>query len=105
MKALVISADHVEDAELFVPYYHLQKAGVKMTIASLTHETITGKQGYELTVDKTLDEINPDDYAILILPGGKAPALVRKDLKALEIARIFSLTTNRSPPSATGRRS
>jgi protease I len=36
-----------------------------------------------------LDEVNPDDYAILILPGGKAPALMRKEPKAFEIARNF----------------
>jgi protease I len=58
-------------------------------VASLGRGAITGKHGYEVAVDKTLDEINPDDYAILVLPGGKAPALVRKEPKALAIARSF----------------
>jgi protease I len=51
--------------------------------------TIKGKHGYEVTVDKTLGGVNPDDYALLILPGGKAPEAVRKEPKALEIARRF----------------
>ena len=89
MKALIISADNFEDTELLVPYYRLKEAGVEVTLASLSCGAITGKQGYEVAVDKTLDEINPDDYAILVLPGGKAPAAVRKEPKALEIARSF----------------
>jgi protease I len=89
MKALIISADHFEDSELLVPYYRLQEASVEVVVASLKRGTITGKQGYEVAVDKTIAEVNPDDYAILVLPGGKAPAVVRKEAKALEIARSF----------------
>jgi protease I len=89
MKALIISADNFEDSELLVPYYRLQEAGIDVTVASLSRGAIKGKHGYEVAVDKTLDEVNPDDYAILVLPGGKAPAVVRKEPKALEIARSF----------------
>lgn len=89
MKALIVSADNFEDSELLVPYYRLQEAGVDVTVAALNRGAITGKHGYEVTVDKTLDEIDPDEYAILILPGGKAPAVLRKEPKAIEIARSF----------------
>ena len=89
MKALIISADNFEDSELLVPFYRLKEADVEVTVASMSRGAIKGKHGYEVAVDKTLDEVNPDDYAILILPGGKAPALVRKEPKALEIARNF----------------
>jgi len=89
MKALIISADNFEDSELLVPYYRLKEAGVEVAVASLRREAIKGKHGYEVAVDKTLNEVKPDDYAILVLPGGAAPALVRKEPKALEIARSF----------------
>ena len=89
MKALIISADNFEDSELLVPYYRLKESGVEVTVASLTRGAITGKHGYEVEVDNTFDEVNPDDYALLVLPGGKAPAVVRKEPKALEFARSF----------------
>jgi protease I len=89
MKALIISADNFEDSELLVPYYRLKEAGAEVTVASMSRGIIKGKHGYEAVADKTLDEVNPDDYAILVLPGGKAPAAVRKEAKALEIARNF----------------
>jgi protease I len=89
MKALIISADNFEDSELLVPYYRLKEAGIEVTVASLKRGIITGKQGYEVAVDKTFDEVNPEDYAILVLPGGKAPAVVRNEPKALAIAGSF----------------
>jgi protease I len=89
MKALIISADNFEDSELLVPYYRLKESGVEVTVASLSRGAITGKHGYEVAVDKTLDEISSDDYALLVLPGGEAPVVVREESKALEIARSF----------------
>lgn len=89
MKALILSADNFEDSELLVPYYRLKEAGIYATVASLKRGAITGKHGYEVAVDKAIAEVDPDDYAILVLPGGKAPAVVRKEPKALDIARSF----------------
>lgn len=90
MKALILSADKFEDSELLFPYYRLKEVGVEVVVASLRRGVIKGIHGYEVVADKTLDEVDPSDYAILVLPGGKAPALLRKEQKALEIARHFS---------------
>jgi protease I len=89
MKALIVSADNFEDSELLVPYYRFKEAGIEVTVASLRPGVIKGKHGYEVAVDGTLDEVESDDYAMLVLPGGKAPSVVRKEPKALEIARAF----------------
>lgn len=89
MKALILSADNFEDSELLVPYYRLKEANIEVIVASLNSGTITGKHGYVVPVDTTLEEVNPDDYAILVLPGGKAPESLRQAPKALEIAQSF----------------
>jgi len=89
MKALIISADNFEDSELLVPYYRLKEANIEVTIASLSRGVITGKHGYEVIVDKSLEEVNPDDYVILVLPGGKAPEALRNEPKVQNIARSF----------------
>lgn len=88
-KALFLSADEFEDTELLVPYYRLQEAGVEVTIASMKKSPIEGMHDYKVPVNKTFDEIDPGEYNILVLPGGKAPAKVRKNEKALEITRHF----------------
>lgn len=89
MKALVISADNFEDTELLVPYYRLQEEGIDVDVASIRKGTIKGKHGYEVAATKTLSEVNPDGYDILVLPGGKAPEVVRKQQKAIEIVQHF----------------
>lgn len=89
MKTLIISADNFEDSELLVPYYRFQEEGCDVDIASMSKGKIKGKHGYEVAVTKTLQEVNPEDYDILILPGGKAPEHIRKDKKALAIAKHF----------------
>jgi protease I len=50
---------------------------------------IRGKHGYEMEVDKTLDEVKPEDYDVLVLPGGRAPEAIRKEQKAVKIAQHF----------------
>ncbi|GLI39756.1 type 1 glutamine amidotransferase [Geobacter hydrogenophilus] len=89
MKALIISADQFEDSELLAPYYRLLEEGIAVDVASIHRGTITGKHGYEVQADKSLAEVNPEGYAILVIPGGKAPAAVRKEPAALEICRSF----------------
>jgi len=89
MKAILISADRFEDTELLVPYYRFLEEGFGVDIASMKKEPIKGKHGYEIQVTKTLAEVRPGDYDILVLPGGMAPEAVRKEPKAVEIARDF----------------
>jgi protease I len=89
MKALMISADNFEDTELLVPFYRLKEEGIHVDIASIKKDSIKGVHGYEVIANKTLNKIIPDDYDILILPGGKAPGTIRKDKNALEIAKHF----------------
>ena len=89
MKALFISADNFEDTELLVPFYRLREEGIEVDIASMQKGVIKGKHGYEVAVNKTLDDVKPEDYALLVLPGGKAPETVRKQPKAVAIAQHF----------------
>lgn len=89
MKALIISADNFEDTEFLFPYFRLIEEGVEVDISSIESGRIKGKHGYEVEISKTMNEVNPDDYDILILPGGKAPEVIRKEKKAIEIVKHF----------------
>ncbi|RPI37317.1 MAG: type 1 glutamine amidotransferase [Nitrospiraceae bacterium] len=98
MKALIISADNFEDSELLFPYYRLREEGIQVDIASIQKGKIKGKHGYEVDANKDLGEIRPDEYDLLVLPGGKAPERIRKEKAAIEIARHFM--QSRKPVSA-----
>lgn len=86
---LIISADGFEDSELLQPYQQLNEEGVTADIASLQAGPITGKHGKEVTANLAVEEVNPADYELLLLPGGKAPAELRKHQRVLDIAQHF----------------
>lgn len=58
-------------------------------MASLEKGPITGKQGYKIEADIAFKDINPADYDILVIAGGKGPEKMRLDENALEIVRHF----------------
>lgn len=89
MKALILSANDFEDSELLIPYYRLLEAGYTVDVAAEKKGVIRGMHGYEVQSILTFTDVDPETYGVLILPGGKAPATVRKDLAALGIARHF----------------
>ncbi len=89
MRALILSADGFEDSELLVPYYRLKEEGVDVQVATLDGQPIRGKHGYEVKAELALTQVDPDDYELLILPGGKAPAVLRRHAKALDVVRHF----------------
>ena len=91
-KAVVLTADKFEDMEVFFPVFRLMEEGWQVDIAAPKKEEIHGENGYSLTPEKTIDKVDPDEYDLLIIPGGSpdgAPATVRKIKKAQEIARAF----------------
>ncbi len=89
MKALIVSADEFEDSELLYPYYRLQEEGFEVHVASLSRGPITGKHGYKVTADLSLDQVDPAGYDLLVLPGGKAPERLKGEPEALAIAQQF----------------
>jgi protease I len=89
MKILILSADRFEDSELLVPLARLLEAGMQVDIASFTAGTIHGKHGANAHANRAIGEIRPEDYAALLLPGGKAPAALREDAQVQALVRHF----------------
>jgi protease I len=88
MKALILAADGFEDSELLVPRYRLLEAGVHVEVAGPEGgEVLTGKHGYEVQADLSFTYINPDVYALVVIPGGKAPETVRLDNYAVNAVK------------------
>ncbi|MGL6196293.1 MAG: DJ-1/PfpI family protein [Thermoguttaceae bacterium] len=104
-KILILTGDFTEDYELMVPFQALQVLGYKVevacpgkkagdTIKTAIHDfegdqTYTEKPGHQFTLNLTFDEINCDQYAGLLIPGGRAPEYIRLDAKVLEIVKDF----------------
>ncbi len=88
MKALIVSGHNFEDSELLVPYYRLLEEGVETHIASSQAGPLRGKHGC-LVEAQALAQIDGGEYGLLVLPGGKAPAVLSKDEMLLDLVRDF----------------
>jgi len=88
-KILIITYNDVEDIELLYPYYRLIEEGYEVHIASKNRGLIKGKHGYEIMANITFDEVNPEEYVGLIIPGGRAPEKIRIIPRVVEIVKSF----------------
>ena len=84
-KIAILATDGFEDAELLYPYYRLKEAGHESILVSLQKRPITGKNGYPINPDYKIDEVNPDEFDGVIVPGGtNNPDHLRRNKKILE---------------------
>lgn len=89
MKALILIAEGFEDLQLFCPWFRLQEEGVEVAIAAPQTTPVTGKHGYIVEPDTPLQELNPSEYDLLLIPGGASPEKLRLREEAVDIARTF----------------
>jgi protease I len=73
-KIAIIALDGFEEAELVQPRNALEAAGALTHVISEKPGEIQGYKHHEksgkVTVDRTLNQVKPDDYDGLLLPGG-----------------------------------
>jgi protease I len=102
---LLLVGDFVEDYEAMVPFQMLQLVGHTVhavcpgkrageTVATCIHDfegdqTYTEKRGHNFRLNATFDEVRPDDYDGLLIPGGRAPEYLRLDPRVLTLVRHF----------------
>ncbi|MBM7856029.1 protease I [Desulfohalotomaculum tongense] len=105
-KILMLVGDYVEDYEAMVPFQMLTMVGHTVhavcpgkkageTVATAIHDfegeqTYSEKRGHNFAINATFDEIKPEDYDALVIPGGRAPEYIRLNTKVLEIVRHFA---------------
>jgi protease I len=102
-KVLIITGDAAESLEVMYPYQRLLEEGYQVDIAApsvkklqfVVHDftdgfdTYTEKPGYTWPADIAFADVNPADYAALVIPGGRAPEYLRNDPDVQRIVRHF----------------
>lgn len=69
MKTMIIVANGLEECEALVTYDLLFRAGIETDLVGLENE-IVSSHNVTFKPHKHINEINPDDYECLVLPGG-----------------------------------
>lgn len=102
-KILLVIGDAAEVLDTFYPLHRLQEEGYQVDVAGpakrvyhlVLHERPAGwditeeRPGYKLAADVAFKDVNPADYAGLVISGGRAPEYLRYDTDLLRITRAF----------------
>ncbi|AZS86893.1 DJ-1/PfpI family protein [Streptomyces griseoviridis] len=100
---LIVTGDAAESLEVLYPYQRLREEGYEVHIAApsrkklrfVVHDfepgfdTYTEKPGYTWPADLAFSEVDPDRYAALVIPGGRAPEYLRNDPELRAILTSF----------------
>jgi protease I len=105
---LMLIGDYVEDYEVMVPFEALQMVGHTVHavctgkkagefVATCIHDfegdqTYTEKRGHNFALNATFDQVKPEDYDALMIPGGRAVEYLRLNPRVIEIVHHFSKT-------------
>jgi len=92
-KILMLVGDFVEDYEAMVPFQMLTMVGHTVhtvcpdkkageSVATAVHDfegdqTYTEKRGHNFALNASFEEIQPEAYDALVIPGGRAPEYLR----------------------------
>lgn len=102
-RILVITGDAGESYECLYARHRLLEAGLAPSVAAPSRrrlhlvihdfepgwDTYVERPGYGAESDLTFDEVNVEDYAAVLVLGGRAPEYLRHDVRLLDIVRAF----------------
>jgi len=104
-KILMIVGDYGEDYEIMVPFQALQMVGHTVhaacpdkkageTCPTAVHDfegdqTYSEKRGHNFALNATFNDVDPNQYDALVLPGGRAPEYLRLNQKVIAMVRHF----------------
>ncbi len=89
-KVLILTADKTEDTEFFYPYYRLTEEGYDVEVATPKGGAFEGKHGLGLKDSKKVDDVRAGDYQLIYIPGGKAPAELCRNDRAIVLVKEFA---------------
>ena len=90
-KIATLITDMFEDVEYTEPAKAFNEVGHELiNIEKEAGKKVTGKQGEAVvTIDKGIDDVNPDEFDALLLPGGFSPDQLRGDDRFVTFTKAF----------------
>lgn len=88
-KVVMVLANNFEDSEAIDPKNHLESLGAEVVTVGPERGQVQGKKGGTLEVEKSFAEVAPDEFDMLVIPGGGAPENLRIVDEAVDFTRRF----------------
>ncbi len=74
----ILAERQYEDLELWYPKLRLEEARAEVVIAGTGEPEYASKHGYPVRVDANVGDLDPADFAGVVVPGGWAPDYLRR---------------------------
>jgi len=86
----VLTGEGFHDGEAYMPMGFLVNQGARVTVIGPEAGTVTAyNSDFSIDIEKSVADVSVDDFDALILPGGRAPAMLRENEKVISFARDF----------------
>ena len=84
----ILAEDNYQELELWYPLLRLREAGAKVEVVGPDKDKVyRSKHGYEVTADVAASEARIENYDAVIIPGGYAPDLMRRNESMVKLVR------------------
>ncbi|HEY1375520.1 MAG TPA: type 1 glutamine amidotransferase domain-containing protein [Gemmataceae bacterium] len=87
-RAAILVEQQYQELEVWYPLYRLREAGCDVVaVGPEAGKTYASKLGYPVKSDKAAADCSPDDFDLLVIPGGFAPDYIRRSEPMLKLVR------------------
>ena len=90
-KCIIITENGFQDRELFEPLNIINNSGTEVIVAGLT---VGEKKAYNsektISIHQVVGDLKASDFDFLLLPGGKAPLILKEDQSVIQFVRDFA---------------
>lgn len=85
----IIVANEFDEQEFRQPYERLKEEGARVVIIGVEagQTLISHHRQEEITTDVSFDDVSPDDFDAVVIPGGYSPDKLRLSNKAVDFVR------------------
>lgn len=83
----VLIEDNFNESELIYPYYRLKEAGFNAVLVGPEKKAYHSKVGLVLDAEMSINEVHPENFSGVVIPGGYAPDRLRRNLKILQFVK------------------
>ncbi|HDR88270.1 MAG TPA: type 1 glutamine amidotransferase [Bacteroidetes bacterium] len=86
----VLLTEGFHDAEAYMPMGYLVNKGFDVTVIGPEKGLVKAYNSeFTIVVERDMDELVTDDFDVLVIPGGQAPAALREDPAVVAFVRAF----------------
>ena len=91
-KVMILIENLFDEQELIYPYHRLREDFEVVLVGSKKDEAYKSKAGFSLKSDLASEEVIPEDYDALFIPGGFSPDYMRRTEATVNLVKMFVKT-------------